>query len=162
MVGHHQIELTCGWSASIEDRFDQVGTGASGSSIGVVEKVDSDDGSRHQRVLHDVRGGFQVGDGSKREVAGRCGLEAHGLLEVSRHGFWEVHVEVPVEHEEVDVVVGESADAGPDCAVVACDSFQVRVERLESFRRRTALREPPPAARISQPELCDADLFCWV
>jgi len=64
--------------------------------------------------------------------------------------------------DEVDVVVGESAHAGRDCAVVACDSFQVRIERLESFRRRTALREPPPVVGFSQSELCDAGLFCWV
>ena len=64
--------------------------------------------------------------------------------------------------DEVDVVVGESAHAGRDCAVVACDSFQVRIERLESFRHRTALREPPPVVGFSQPELCDAGLFCWV
>jgi len=37
VVGHHQIELTRGRSASIEDGFDQIGTGAGGSSIGVVE-----------------------------------------------------------------------------------------------------------------------------
>jgi len=53
--------------------------------------------------------------------------------------------------DEVDAVVGDSAHAGRDCAVVACDSFQVRVERLESFRRRTALREPPPVAASRSP-----------